>query len=52
MKVDAKLREYWTIGKAWSEQTRYEICAEERASAIVEAVSGEKGLLRWLLNRL
>lgn len=51
-KVDAKLQKYWTIATKWSEQARYQIWTQEHASAILEAVSGEKGLLQWLLNRL
>jgi HEPN domain-containing protein len=50
--ASAELRKYWTIATEWSEQARYVIWTQERASAILEAVSGDKGLLRWLLNRL
>jgi hypothetical protein len=52
MEKSAELRKYWTIAKEWSEQARYEIWTEERAAAILEAVGGEEGLLRWLLMRL
>jgi HEPN domain-containing protein len=52
IKASSELREYWTIAKAWSEQARYEIWTQERASAMLEAVGDDKGLLRWLLNRL
>ena len=52
MEANAELGERWAIAKQWSEQARYQIWTQELASAILEAVSGEKGLLRWLLNRL
>ena len=52
MEANAELRKCWTIATEWSEQARYEIWTQERASAILGAVSGDKGLLRWLLNRL
>jgi hypothetical protein len=52
IKADAELQKYWTIATEWSEQARYQIWTQELASAMLEAVSGEKGLLRWLLNRL
>ena len=52
MEANAELRKCWTIATVWSEQARYEIWTQERASAILGAVSGDKGLLRWLLNRL
>src|SRR6266481_1334960 len=45
MEANAELRKYWTIATEWSEQARYEIWTLERASAILEAVSGDKGLL-------
>ncbi|MBV9462357.1 MAG: hypothetical protein JO141_33260 [Bradyrhizobium sp.] len=51
-KADAELQRYWTIAIKWSEQARYQIWTHEHASAILEAVGGEKGLLQWLLNRL
>jgi HEPN domain-containing protein len=52
MEKSAELRKYWTIAKEWSEQARYEIWTQERAAAILEAVGGGEGLLRWLLERL
>ena len=52
IKADAELQKYWTIATEWSAQARYQIWTQELASAMLEAVSGEKGLLRWLLNRL
>jgi hypothetical protein len=52
MEANAELRKYWAIATEWSEQARYQIWTPERASAILEAVSGDQGLLRWLLNRL
>lgn len=52
MAANAELLKYWTIAKGWSEQARYEIWTQERATAIMVAVGGDEGLLRWLLNRL
>jgi hypothetical protein len=52
MEANADLRKYWTIATEWSEQARYEIWTQQHASAILEAVSGDQGLQRWLLNRL
>ena len=52
IKADVELRKYWTIATEWSEQARYQIWTQELASAMLEAVSGEQGLVRWLLNRL
>jgi HEPN domain len=46
-----RLYERWAIIKTWSEKTRYEICSEESASAIMSAVDGDEGLLQWLRNR-
>lgn len=42
MEANVELRKYWTIVKEWSEQARYEIWTQERASAILEAVSGDR----------
>ncbi len=52
MKVNEPLRNHWANAKEWSEQARYEIWTHERASAILESIGGDEGLLRWLLNRL
>ncbi len=52
MEANAALRDHWTIATEWSEQARYQVWTQERASAILRAVSGDQGLLQWLLNRL
>jgi HEPN domain-containing protein len=51
MEANPEFRKYWTIATEWSEQARYQIWTQDRASAILEAIGGEKGLLRWLLSR-
>lgn len=52
MEANGELRKHWTIATEWSEHARYQIWTQERASAILEAVSADQGLLKWLLNRL
>jgi HEPN domain-containing protein len=51
MNVNPDLHGRWTTIKTWSERARYEIWTPESASAILEAVGGDEGLLRWLQNR-
>ena len=36
MKVNEHLRNHWANAKEWSEQARYEIWTQERASAILD----------------
>mgnify|MGYP005822863679 CR=1 FL=1 len=52
METDQGLREGWRTITKWSERARYEIWTLESASAILDAVGGDQGLLRWLQNRL
>jgi HEPN domain-containing protein len=51
MNVNPDLHGRWTTIKTWSERARYEIWTPQSASAILEAVGGDEGLLRWLQNR-
>jgi HEPN domain-containing protein len=50
--ANADMGERWSIAKDWSEQARYQIWTEERASAMLDAVGGDRGLLGWLLKHL
>jgi HEPN domain-containing protein len=52
METNSGLRERWSTVTTWSERARYEIWTEEGASAMIEAVGGEQGLLPWLQKRL
>jgi hypothetical protein len=52
MEAHAELRKSWTVATEWSEQARYQIWTQQAASAIIEAVRSDQGLLQWLLNRL
>jgi HEPN domain-containing protein len=51
MNVNPDLRRRWTVIQKWSERARYDIWTQESASAMLEAVGGDEGLLRWLQNR-
>jgi HEPN domain-containing protein len=51
MNVNPDLHGRWTVIQKWSERARYDIWTQESASAILEAVGGDEGLLRWLQNR-
>jgi HEPN domain-containing protein len=51
MNVNPDLHGRWTTIQKWSERARYDIWTQESASAILEAVGGDEGLLRWLQNR-
>jgi hypothetical protein len=51
MSANPGLHGRWTIIKEWSERARYEIWTQESASAILDAVGGDEGLLQWLQNR-
>jgi hypothetical protein len=52
MNTNPDLHERWTVVKEWSERARYEIWTEASASAMIDAVGGDEGLLQWLQNRL
>src|SRR6185437_13926821 len=43
MEANGELRKHWTIATEWSEHARYQIWTQERASAILEAVSADQG---------
>lgn len=51
MNANPDLHGRWTTIQKWSERARYDIWTQESASAIMEAVGGDEGLLRWLQNR-
>lgn len=51
MKANSDMHEGWATITKWSERARYEVWTQESASAMLEAVGGEKGLLQWLQNR-
>ena len=51
MNANPDLHGRWTTIKKWTERARYEIWTQASASAILEAVGGDEGLLRWLQNR-
>jgi len=51
MNANPDLHGPWTTIKKWTERARYEIWTQASASAILEAVGGDEGLLRWLQNR-
>jgi HEPN domain-containing protein len=51
MNANPDLRERWTVVKEWSERARYEVWTKASASAIIDAVGGGEGILRWLQNR-
>jgi hypothetical protein len=50
-KTNPGLYQRWEAVKAWSERARYDVWTEANASIILDAIDGEEGLLRWLLNR-
>ena len=51
MKTNPDLQEGWATVINWSERARYELWTPASASAMIEAIDGEEGLLEWLLNR-
>jgi hypothetical protein len=51
MNKNPELSARWTTITKWSERGRYEIWTEAAASAILDAIDGDEGLLRWLRNR-
>jgi HEPN domain-containing protein len=46
-----ELYDCWTTVKTWSETARYKVWTEADASAILDAIGRDKGLLQWLRNR-
>ncbi|MFH1344865.1 MAG: DNA-binding protein [Pseudomonadota bacterium] len=50
-KANPRLYQRWTTIKEWSEKARYVISTEVEASAILDAVDGDEGMLQWLRNR-
>jgi hypothetical protein len=50
-KTNRGLYQRWETVKTWSERARYDIWTEASASAILDAIDGDEGLLRWLQNR-
>ncbi len=50
-KTNPGLYQRWETVKTWSERARYDIWTEASASAILDAIYGEEGLLRWLQIR-
>jgi hypothetical protein len=51
LETDPGLYQRWVTVKTWSERARYEIWTEASASAILDAIDGDEGLLKWLRNR-
>ncbi len=46
---DLTFRGYWLTVRNWSEQSRYEFTAEQKARGLVEAVSDPShGVLQWI----
>ena len=50
-KTKPELYQRWATVKTWSESARYEVWTEASASAILDAIDGDEGLLGWLRNR-
>jgi hypothetical protein len=50
-KTNPALYQRWTTVQTWSEKARYEVWTEASASAILDAIDGDEGLLEWLRNR-
>jgi HEPN domain len=50
-KTNRGLYQRWETVKTWSERARYDVWTEASASAILDAIDGDEGLLRWLQNR-
>jgi hypothetical protein len=50
-KTNPGLYQRWTTIQTWSEKARYEVWTEASASAILDAIDGDVGLLEWLRNR-
>jgi HEPN domain-containing protein len=50
-KINPDLYQRWTTIKTWSETARYKVWTQASASAILDAVDGDEGLLQWLRNR-
>lgn len=52
VKADKTLSGCWTVASEWSEQARYRAWTTDEASAMLNAISGNEGWLKWLSNRL
>ncbi len=50
-KTNPGLYQRWATVKTWSERARYEVWTAASASAILDAIDGDEGLLEWLRNR-
>jgi HEPN domain-containing protein len=50
-KANPALYQRWTTVQTWSEKARYEVWTQVSASAILDAIDGDEGLLEWLRNR-
>ena len=48
---DPDMRRHWTIVTKWKPDARYKIWSSHEAANMLEAVGGEKGLMRWLRTR-
>jgi HEPN domain-containing protein len=49
--TNPRLYQGWTAIKDWSEKARYVVSTAVDASAILDAVGGDEGMLQWLRNR-
>lgn len=49
--TNPRFNDRWTTAREWSEKSRYEVWTDDDASAILEAIDGEEGLLQWLRSR-
>jgi hypothetical protein len=50
-KTNPGLYQRWETVKTWSERARYDVWTAASASAILDAIDGEEGLLTWLQKR-
>jgi hypothetical protein len=51
---DPLLARRWSVIVKWTEEIRYQVCTDESASSMIEAVSGGEdgnGLFQWLTSR-
>src|SRR5882757_7161587 len=46
-KANPALYQRWTTVQTWSEKARYEVWTQVSASAILDAIDGDEGLLEW-----
>jgi hypothetical protein len=49
--TNPRLYQRWTTIKDWSEKARYVVSTAVDASAILDAVGDDEGMLQWLRNR-